>query len=164
MSNIAWPDLVTVVSTTEDHKLGSTRTETAQEVTASDASLSGAREWIYVKASVALVAGDVVEMHPVATAFNGRPCTTAGALPISLLGVASHAIALNSYGWIVRRGEVAVKSAGVSAGNALAVNGSAQGIPVVANADATTDTVAQAFGRALTATSGGLSDAYVSFP
>lgn len=163
MSNIAWPNAITATSTTEDHKLGSTRTETAQEVTASDASLSGAREWIYVKAGAALAAGDVAEINAAATRYVVKPSVaSADTHPMSLVGVASHAIVLNSYGWIVRRGEVVANvESSVSAGHLLTTSGANAGRALSGGVIGTDGDAV--FGRALTAAAGLKSDVYVSF-
>ena len=80
---------------------------------------------------------------------------------INLIGVADHAIAANKYGWIVVKGECVVKTAGVSAGNNVTSSGAAAGTGIPATGGAT-DSYA-VFGRALTATSSGVSDIYVDF-
>jgi len=157
-------DALSTTYTVAAYTVGSLRMESADEVTAGDASLSGDRTWVFIKAAVAIALGDVVEKNVASVSFEGKPCVTAAAELVTLIGVAQHAIALNSYGWVVKAGEAVVSTTGVTAGETIATDASADGIPTVANASAITDTTAQAFGRAITSTAGGLSDAYISIP
>ena len=77
-----------------------------------------------------------------------KPTDASGSVNHLFVGVAQSAIALNSYGWIVIRGECVVKgAAGITAGLLLDTNGGA----VAGELDDDT-TVAQLVGRALTAT------------
>jgi hypothetical protein len=163
----AFADSSTSVFTDERYPLGTVRYETETEVESADASLVGPRVLVFIQAGAAISANELVEKNASATSYVGKPsAASAGTHPFSLLGVAVVDIALNSYGWVVKQGECAVKSAGVAAGNLVGSSGAATGtvIPSVANADATTDTRAESVGIALTATSGGLSDVYINIP
>jgi hypothetical protein len=163
----AFADSATDVFTDERYPLGTIRFETESEVESADSSLVGPRVLVFVKAGAAITATSVVEKQSTAASYVGQDMVAgAGKLPFTLLGVAVVDIPLNSYGWVVKQGECSVKTAGVSAGNVLSTSGAAAGtlIPVTANADAQVDTSAKAVGRAVTATSGGLSDAYISIP
>jgi hypothetical protein len=99
---------------------------------------AGEQVWIYVKALAALAAGNVVcrDLSGLAADVGKTyevQLITAG-LPSSLVaGVAQHAIALNSYGWVLRsgQGEVLSDSAtdvvtGVGIIPGAAANGTAQ--------------------------------------
>tara|TARA_R110000851_G_C12720916_1_gene528473 strand:+ start:50 stop:559 length:510 start_codon:yes stop_codon:yes gene_type:complete len=163
----AFADDATDTFTDERYPLGSIRFETESEVETGDASLVGPRVMVFVKAGIALPANELVEKNAVSTSYVGKPSAAGvGTHPFSLLGVAVVTIPLNSYGWIVKQGECAVKSAGVAAGNIVGTSGATAGtvIPVVANASAITDTRGEAVGIALTATTGGLSDVYINIP
>ena len=164
--NQVWTNPVTTEYTTEQYALGTIRVEPADEVTASDASLSGDRIWVFIKAGEAITANAIVEQNATSTSFVGKRCAATAQLhPMKLIGVASHALTLNYYGWVVKQGEVVIKSVSVSAGDLLETNGAARG---TAQTGGTIGTDGDAtFGRAITDTgtpSTGLSDAYVSFP
>ncbi len=98
-----------LVSTTAQVPLG----QTVLQPAGTDG--SGEKVWIYVKALEALVAGNVVCRD-----LSGLPAdlgksytvqrTAAGAPSSLVAGVAQHAIAANSYGWILRSGQGEVLS------------------------------------------------------
>jgi len=70
---------------------------------------AGPQTWIYVHASVALAAGEVCSHVATPTTYSVRliPINTHAG---SVVGVAQHAIALGSYGFIQKRGKAAVKA------------------------------------------------------
>jgi hypothetical protein len=94
---------VTDVSTTQQLPLGFEYTEPA------DATNNyGDRTWVYVfndDGSTAFAAGHIIMRDAGTTTYDGVP-TTAGTLisTLRLLGVAQHAIAGGSYGFILKRG------------------------------------------------------------
>tara|TARA_R100001086_G_scaffold188176_2_gene106204 strand:+ start:790 stop:1266 length:477 start_codon:yes stop_codon:yes gene_type:complete len=140
----------------EQYALGSLRTQPADEVTAADASLKGDRVWMFVKASSAgFSANDLLERDSTSDPFQAKTSSASAALKrILLVGVADHAIAANQYGWVIVQGACVVKTASVSAGNTLCSKATAG----TAEAASTGGAV---FGYATSATSGGLSDAYI---
>lgn len=135
------------VDTTQVYPLGERRTERSVTVKAGNSTHVGDREWIYIKANANLAAGNVVQRDD-AVAFQGELGTTSAKTP-RVLGVAQHAIASGSYGWIVRRGVCEVLSGGVTASTVIVAAGSGKAIDVVSNADATTDTSDRQIGYAL---------------
>ena len=141
---------------TEQYPVGTLRYQSADEVTASDASLGGDRLWMFVKASSSGVsANDLLERDSTSTAFQVKTSSAAAALKrILVVGVAQNAIAADAFGWVVVKGECVVKSAGVAAGNTLASKATAGTV----EADSTAGAV---IGYATSATAGGVCDAYV---
>jgi len=99
--------------TTEQYPLGTLAIQQADEVVAANSTHEGDRVWVFVKATGALSANKVVARVVGASAWAG---TTAGASSTyqEVLGVADHAIAINSYGWIIRRGCCEVTADGSS--------------------------------------------------
>jgi len=140
----------------ETYPVGSTRVQPAAEVTDGDASLSGDRIWMFVKASSSgVAANDLLERDSTSTSFQVKTSSASAALKrILLVGVAQHAIAADQYGWVVVKGECVIKSVSVSAGNTLASKATAG----TAEADSTAGAV---IGYATSATSSGVCDAYV---
>ena len=96
-------DALSTTYTQEMYPLGSTFVQSADEVAAANASHEGDRVWVFVKAGGALAANKVVARVAGTSAWTG---TTAGAASTyqEVLGVADHVIAINEYGWIIRRG------------------------------------------------------------
>ena len=140
----------------EQYPLGTLRYQSADEVTASDASLGGDRLWMFVKASSAgVAANDLLERDSTSTAFQVKTSSATNDLArILVVGVAKNAIAANEFGWVVVKGECVVKSASVSAGNTLASKATA------GTAESST-TAGAVFGYATSDTGSGVCDAYV---
>ncbi len=129
--------------TTEVYPLGTVRVQQADEVASgvtgtidagtgnsgvdrdlNFALLAGDREWIFIKAGVALTAGMTAEFVPASGAYVARPCTADESEPMQLAGVADNDIALNSYGWVIKRGTaVCAVSADVAVGDNLSTDG-----------------------------------------
>lgn len=113
-------DQLTDVSTTKLYPLGYEITEPAGSDDA------GPRTWVYVyndEASTAFAQGDVIGRDAGTTTFDGVLIPTSSS-PARALGVAQHAIAAGSYGWILKRGLGEVKaddSTAISANTALTV-------------------------------------------
>lgn len=67
---------------------------------------SGPRTWVYIfndEPSTAFAKGNIIMRDASTTTYDGM--VTSGSIPaIRLLGVAQHAIAFGSYGWILKRG------------------------------------------------------------
>tara|TARA_R100000306_G_C4355803_1_gene132642 strand:+ start:29 stop:541 length:513 start_codon:yes stop_codon:yes gene_type:complete len=146
-------DSITTTYTDEVYPLGSIYVESADEVVAAtdgttSLGLQGDRTWMFVRAGVAVNAYDACVINAIATPLVVRPTNASGSASYLFVGVAQNAIALNSYGWIVIRGECAVKgAASITAGQLLDTNGGA----VAGQLDDDT-TLVQLVGRALTGT------------
>ena len=119
----------------------------------------GERRWVYIfndEASAAFAAGEVVVKDPDVTTepwFGGiqAPVTTHTAKPL-VLGVAQHAIAAGSYGFVleVGVGTILAGSAGVTADTAFTTGGDAAGT-VLNYADDTAGANIAVIGHAATA-------------
>ena len=140
----------------EQYPVGTLRYQSADEVTASDASLGGDRLWMFVKASSAGVsANDLLERDSTSTAFQVKTSSaTAGIRRMLLVGVAQNAIAANEFGWVVVKGECVIKSDSVSAGATLASK-------TTAGTTEAASTAGAVIGYATSDTATGVCDAYV---
>ena len=110
---------------------------------------NGLQTWVYVKADTeALVVGDVC-MQTSTTRFNVKEVTGAKIPADQLVGVAQHAIPLNSYGFIIKRGyaDYVFGDGSVTAGSSV-ISASNNGDAKNANL-ANADEVAAVFGLAL---------------
>jgi hypothetical protein len=93
----------------EQYALGTIRVQSADDVTAADATHFGDRTWIFVfndETSTAYAAGNVIVRDASTTPagpFDGV-INTDDAAAVGTLGVAQHAIAAGKYGWIVKEG------------------------------------------------------------
>lgn len=134
LRTVGYPTAVTDVDATAVYPLGDLRLEY-------DATY-GWRTWRYVfndEAATAFAAGNLIA-RDATTVANGdgivAPVSTAAA---RLLGVAQHAIAAGSYGWILKNGIGLVKAdtGGITADNALISGGDDVGC--ADNASAVTD-------------------------
>ena len=114
-------DSLSTTYTSEVYPLGSVYVESASDVAANGSGVSatttfsllqGERTWIFVKAGVALDAGDLVAPNAYGTPFVGKPDAADNTVVQQLLGVADHSIALNSFGWIIARGTCVVGGTG----------------------------------------------------
>jgi hypothetical protein len=119
--------------TDEQYPLGTIRVQLADGTVAAthtdgttSLGLKGDRVWMFVKAGVAVEAYDCVVNNAIATPLVVKPTVGAGDKDYTIRGIAQNAIALNSYGWVVIRGECVVKgAAGITAGQYLDTNGGA---------------------------------------
>ena len=64
----------------------------------------GLCEWVYVKAEDALSAGEVCMKKDATATYENVVTAAANTLAIRLVGVAQHAIAAASYGFVLRKG------------------------------------------------------------
>ena len=101
---------------------------TASTVTLTDAQkliYAGERTWCYIKATAAIDAGDLVVRTAIATdAFAGKPSDVGEKAAHNFLGVADHAIASGSYGWVICKGPcVVLAHSDVDAGEPLSSDG-----------------------------------------
>ncbi len=115
--------------------------------------LKGEREWIFVKAAEAILAGQLCETDA-ADPFFAEPCDGDSVDPMLLLGVADHDIDAGSYGWLVRRGtcvvlaetsliaNVAVDSDGAGAGEGYVEATAGAGSSIGRTLEAEGDTLA----------------------
>ena len=121
---------LTTTYTTEQYPLGTIFEQQADEVVAAthtdgttSLGLKGDRTWMFVKAAGALAVYDCCIVNAADTAtvsFEVIQSDTAGDNSLDVVGVAQNAIALNSYGWIVVRGECVVNgAASITAGQFL---------------------------------------------
>ena len=122
----AFPDAVTTVDTTAQYELGTEWPMDAGEAEALDSTVQGPQCWVYVKATVALAEGEIAAIAD-GTANYEVKLAAVNSSSKSLIGVAQHAIAINSFGWILKRGfgEVKGDSGGYSANTALIVGDAA---------------------------------------
>ena len=104
----AFPDAVTTVDTTEQFDLGTEWQMEAAEAKIYNSSVSGPQCWRYVEASATFAAGDVI-VRDALKAYDGV-LNSDQAPRVSCLGVAQHAIASGSYGWILKHGVGLVKA------------------------------------------------------
>lgn len=118
--------------TTEQYALGTRRVQKADEVASGTGNsgvdrtknfslLIGDRHWVFIKASVAINKGDVVERDSGAT-FTGRPVDSNTVLKPKLLGVADNDIAANSFGWVITKGCAVVRTDSGGGGKSIAAN------------------------------------------
>jgi len=158
-------DALSTVYTSEAYPLGSVYVESADEVVANGSGVSatttfdllqGERTWIFVKAGVAIQAGDLVAPNAYGTPFVGKPDAADNTVIQQLLGVADHDIALNSYGWIIARGTCVVGGTGsILLGSKLDSHGSSGNAGEVTVSTSTDSTVV---GYAMEALSGTLTN------
>tara|TARA_R110000824_G_scaffold10774_2_gene47203 strand:- start:541 stop:990 length:450 start_codon:yes stop_codon:yes gene_type:complete len=117
----------------------------------------GEKVWIYVEASEALVIGSVCSYAAAATTVKVRkvPANTHAG---TILGVAQHVIAINAFGFILRRGvgEVLADSGGTTANLGL-IAGDAVG-----TADAAAAVTDASFGVAQEAVASGLATCWIN--
>tara|TARA_Y100001963_G_scaffold153974_1_gene241802 strand:- start:1249 stop:1764 length:516 start_codon:yes stop_codon:yes gene_type:complete len=118
----------------------------------------GDEVWIYVQATAALGVGIAAMRDAGASTYTVSPTTAATAIhPARVVGVAQHAIATASYGFILKRGLGTVQAgngAVVGADRGLTTAGTVVAgtfADVVANASAITDTEAQVIAWCVTA-------------
>jgi len=146
---------LTTTYTTEQYPLGTIFVQQADEVAAAthtdgttSLGLKGDRTWMFVQAGVAVNIYDACVINAIATPLVVKPTDADGSANYLFVGVAQGAIALNSYGWIVVRGECVVNgAASITAGQLLDTHGGSAAGQL--NDDTT---VAQLVGRALTGT------------
>ena len=131
--------------TDERYPIGSTYVQTEDEVARSGSGVSttttfgllqGERTWVFVQARAAVSAGQICRRDDISTQYVVDPDDQDEPLITTLVGVADHAIAANSYGWIIAKGTcVALVSAGVAAADLLASDGNntVGGLDTIAN-------------------------------
>tara|TARA_R110002020_G_scaffold108164_4_gene250809 strand:- start:16 stop:528 length:513 start_codon:yes stop_codon:yes gene_type:complete len=100
---------ITEVDSSAMYPLGqefySPATSQASVTTSKPAANTGPRVWVYVfnDDTPAFAAGEIIMRDASTTTYDG--IVTTGTIPaIRVLGVAQHAIAAGSYGWILKRG------------------------------------------------------------
>ena len=117
--------------TSEVYPLGPEFVQSADENLAANATHYGPKTWVFVyndEASTAFAEGDLVSIDtgdyaPFHGIVSAAAATTAGLI----LGVAGHAIAAGSYGWIVKKGICEAKGDGsVNQGEAIVSHTSGQ--------------------------------------
>jgi hypothetical protein len=147
--------------TSEVYPVGTRYVQPADEVNAANSTHYGDREWVFVyndEASTAFAEGNVIMLDNSDYAPYHGLLSTATLHVYRILGVAGHAIAAGSYGWIIAKGVGEVQCDGsVAQGDRLVAHASTAGIAdtIVLNADATTDNLECAFGMALEADGSG---------
>ena len=132
LGNQVKTDALSTVYTTEQYPLGTTYLEPADEVASNGSGVStntytlltGDREWVFIKSDGTINAGDLVKRTADGAPFVGQQDNSDEGPAFDMLGVADHAIANGSYGWIIKRGACVVQAvAAVAAGNLLASDG-----------------------------------------
>jgi predicted RecA/RadA family phage recombinase len=164
-------DAIDTAYTTEQYAVGTRYVQPTDEVTAANSTHYGDREWVFVyndEASTAFAEGDVLFLDNSDYAPYHAILSTTTLHVHRVLGVAGHAIAAGSYGWIVVKGvcEVGAVSS-VAQGDRLVSAASANATTLTTNADATTDNLECVFGMALEANGGSTGDkitAIISMP
>ena len=126
------------VFTFEAYALGSKRVQSADEVNnygsgvsvsttptaAQKLMLAGERTWVFIKSSGTIAAGDLVKRTADTDAYTGVQDDSSEGSKYDMLGVADHAIASGSYGWIICSGPAVVQAqADVAAGERLSSDG-----------------------------------------
>lgn len=117
----AFPDAVTTVDTAAQYDLGTEWPMSADEAKTYNSSVSGPQCWRYVEASATFAAGDVI-VRDALKAYDGV-LNSDQAPRVSCLGIAQHAVASASFGWILKHGVGLVKAGdtGTDQGNAALV-------------------------------------------
>ena len=86
--------------------------------------LAGERTWVFIKSSGTIAAGDLVKRTADTDAYTGVQDNSDEGPKHDMLGVADHAIASGSYGWVICKGACVVQAvAAVATGNLLASDG-----------------------------------------
>lgn len=159
MFNTYFGDAITDTSTTAQYPLGELRWYTHPTY--------GRTLWRYVKnaeAATAFAQGDVIQCKASdLTWCDGILAATAKLPRNKVLGVADHAIAFGSYGWIICQGRCQVECDGsVAANDTIMCEGTAGRVKTATLTNA--DEVAAAFGIALEAdgAAGSLADCRIS--
>ncbi len=131
-------DALNTVYTTEQYALGTKYVQKADEVAAGGSGvntstaltaaqklmLAGERTWVFVKSSGTIAAGDLVMRTASTNAYEGVQSNSDEGSKYLMLGVADHAIASGSYGWIICKGACVVQaSSGVTAGHTISSDG-----------------------------------------
>jgi|TARA_R110000850_G_scaffold122122_1_gene240097 hypothetical protein len=152
-------DAISTTYTSEVYPVGTRYVQSADEVNAANSTHYGDREWIFVynDDSSAFAEGNVIMLDNSDYApFHGL-LSTATLHVHRILGVAAHAVAAGSYGWIIAKGAGEVQcDGGVAQGDRLVAHASTAGIAdtITLNADATTDNLECVFAMALEADAG----------
>ena len=159
--NRAKTDPITTTYTKKVYPLGTTFVQSPDENNKANSTHYGEKTWVFVyndEASTAFAEGDVLFLDSDYAPYNAILATTT--LHVHrVLGVAGHAIAAGSYGWVVVKGvcEVGAVST-VAQGDRLVSAASANATTLTLNADATTDNLECVFGMALEANGGSTGD------
>ena len=126
------------VYTTEQYALGTKRTQSPDEVAATGSGVStsttltaaqklmlaGERTWVFIKSTGTINAGDLVKRTADTDAYAGEQDDSNEGTKYDMLGVADHAIASGSYGWVICKGPAVVQAqAAVAAGERLSSDG-----------------------------------------
>lgn len=86
--------------------------------------LAGERTWVFIKSTGTIAAGDLVKRTADTDAYAGQQDNSSEGSKYDMLGVADHAIASGSYGWIICKGAAVVQAeAGVAAGERVSSDG-----------------------------------------
>ena len=147
-------DAIDATYTYEAYPVGTRYVQPADEVNAANSTHYGDREWIFVynDDSSAFAEGNVIMLDSGDYApFHGL-LSTATLHVYRILGVAAHAIAAGSYGWIIAKGSGEVQcDGGVSQGDRLVAHASTAGIAdtITLDSSATTDNLECVFAMAL---------------
>ena len=142
LGNRAKTDELSVTYLNQVYALGTTYVQLAEEVaegvsgvnTAIDGTLlAGERTWMFVKAAAAITAGALCKINATVAPFNVAVDAALSTDAYLLRGVADHAIASGSYGWIIVDGTCVISAAAtVAAGNILGSDGGTLAGSVVA--------------------------------
>lgn len=127
----AYADEITATFTDDRYGLGTIRYQIAEDNEKANATHIGPKIWVFVyndEAATAWAEGDLVSIDTGDyAAFNGIISAAAATVAGAILGVAGHAVAAGSYGWIVKDGICECKGDGsVAQGEAIVSHTSGQ--------------------------------------
>ena len=107
-------DALSTTYTSEAYALGTEYVQPADENLAANSTHYGPKTWVFVyNDGTAFAEGDVISIDTSDYApFHGILCTAAARSAGLILGIAGHAIAAGSYGWIVKKGVCEAKGGG----------------------------------------------------
>ena len=151
-------DAISTTYTSEVYPVGTRYVQSADEVNAANSTHYGDREWIFVyndEASTAFAEGNIIMLDNTDyQPFHGL-LSTATIHRHRMLGVAGHAIAAGSYGWIIAKGCGEVQcDGGVAQGDRIVSGASGIADTIVVDSSATTDELECVIGMALEADAG----------
>jgi hypothetical protein len=120
---------LTKVDSTQQFPLGLEHTVEPVMAGIASADLNrGVQVWVYIESAGTIVAGTVVGRSAGTTTYKGT-LAPVDSNPLRILGVAQHAIASGSYGWILKRGlgEVLAGTETIDANEVVAVSAATAG-------------------------------------
>jgi len=122
MGNSVKTDAITQTYTSEVYPLGTEYVQSADENLAANSTHFGPKTWVFVfndEASTAFAEGDSISIDMTSSTtseryapFHGILSAAGGTSAGLMIGIAGHAIAAGSYGWVVKKGVCEAKGDG----------------------------------------------------